>query len=84
MQPIVNNKFSSADLQNRLNSKIDKSGDCWLWTGSVNSRGYGGIIIDGKYRPVSGPALRLIEQLQRLQPAAAADNRPVKEKYRKD
>lgn len=25
----------------RLNAKIDKSGDCWLWTGATNGVGYG-------------------------------------------
>ena len=29
----------------RFWSKVDKSGDCWLWTGSKNSEGYGVIKI---------------------------------------
>ena len=31
----------------RLLEKIDKSGDCWIWTGSKKGR-YAGIVIDGK------------------------------------
>jgi hypothetical protein len=28
-------------MKDRFWSKVDKSGDCWLWTASVNRRGYG-------------------------------------------
>lgn len=28
-------------LSHRLWAKVDKSGDCWLWTGKVNDSGYG-------------------------------------------
>jgi hypothetical protein len=34
--PILNDK-----QRDRFEAKIDKSGECWLWTGSKNSRGYG-------------------------------------------
>src|SRR5689334_7081030 len=27
----------------RFWTKVDKSGDCWLWTGAVNDSGYGAI-----------------------------------------
>ena len=33
----------------RFESKINKSGDCWLWTGAKLSGGYGKIIIDKSY-----------------------------------
>src|SRR5690606_910985 len=39
----------SAALLNRFNSRIDKSGDCWLWTGALRCRstGYGAIKLHG-------------------------------------
>jgi hypothetical protein len=30
-------------LPERLWAKVDKSGDCWIWTGAKSSRGYGTI-----------------------------------------
>lgn len=35
-------------LEERFWEKVDKSGDCWLWTGCVNSYGYGRINIKKK------------------------------------
>lgn len=32
----------------RFWSKVDKSGDCWLWTASKDKDGYGQIRVDGK------------------------------------
>lgn len=32
----------------RFESNIDKSGDCWIWTGRLDKDGYGAIIIDKK------------------------------------
>lgn len=34
------NQYTSVTPVQRFWSKIDKSGDCWLWIGSVNSAGY--------------------------------------------
>ncbi len=34
----------------RFWSKVDKSGDCWLWRGSVNPQGYGTFSFGGKSR----------------------------------
>ena len=28
--------------EERFWSRVDKSGDCWIWTGGLNSKGYGG------------------------------------------
>ena len=35
-------------LEERFWEKVDKAGDCWLWTGSIDSKGYGHIKVDGK------------------------------------
>ena len=35
-------------VENRFWSKVDKSGDCWLWTGYRMSDGYGTIDIDNR------------------------------------
>ena len=35
------------DSPDRFWSKVDKSGDCWLWTAATNSRGYGVTWSDG-------------------------------------
>lgn len=37
-------------LVERFWAKVDLSGDCWLWTGAVNSRGYGQFAVDGRSR----------------------------------
>ena len=37
-----------ATLAERLDRRLDKSGDCWLWTGCMTSHGY------GKIRPCAG------------------------------
>lgn len=35
-------------LAERFWEKVDKSGDCWLWTGTIQHSGYGVLKIDGK------------------------------------
>lgn len=48
MQPRVNGKYAENDLRQRLDKKIDKSGECWLWTGSKDPLGYGNLYFRGK------------------------------------
>ena len=36
----------------RLWEKVDKSGDCWVWTASVDGGGYGQIAVNGTVRGV--------------------------------
>lgn len=38
------------DLSRRFWTKVDKSSDCWLWTGKRNANGYGIVSIGGKGR----------------------------------
>ncbi len=35
------------DPTERFWLKVDSSGDCWLWTGAINDRGYGVFWVDG-------------------------------------
>lgn len=37
-------------LAERFWEKVDKSGDCWLWTGSLDAYGYGEIKLDRSRR----------------------------------
>ena len=40
-------------VQERIENRIDMStSDCWLWLGSVTSRGYGNIGVEGKTKSV--------------------------------
>jgi hypothetical protein len=34
-------------LEDRLWRRVDKSGDCWLWTGACDSKGYGHLGVGG-------------------------------------
>ena len=36
--------------EERFWSRVDKTGECWLWQGCVNGRGYGTFAVDGKRR----------------------------------
>lgn len=36
-----NADFWTAQNRERFNSKVDKSGDCWLWTGTQDGKEYG-------------------------------------------
>lgn len=35
-------------LADRINERIDRSGECWLWTGYLSADGYGAISVGGK------------------------------------
>lgn len=39
---------STPSKADRFHAKVDKSGDCWEWTGSRDINGYGKMIVDGK------------------------------------
>lgn len=36
----------------RFEAKIDRSGDCWIWTGHIRPNGYGAFHVDGKLTSV--------------------------------
>jgi hypothetical protein len=38
----------NAEVQERFLSKIERSDDCWLWTGSLHSKGYGKMSVAGR------------------------------------
>jgi hypothetical protein len=40
---------SRRTFEERFWAKVDKSGDCWLWTGARRPKGYGNLIQHGKY-----------------------------------
>jgi hypothetical protein len=52
----------------RFWTKVDTSGECWLWTGSQNGTGYGQITVGGNHRP------RLVHRL-----SYAMHNGPIPE-----
>ena len=37
-------------MQNRFWSKVNKTAECWLWTGALNHYGYGAFHLDGNAR----------------------------------
>jgi Autographiviridae endonuclease len=39
---------NSVTLVERLTKNVDKSGECWIWTASVNLHGYGQILYRGR------------------------------------
>jgi len=41
---------ASKPIKERFEAKVDKYGDCWIWTGSRTSLGYGHIVFFGKVR----------------------------------
>lgn len=41
--------MDDARLPRRIWVKLDRSGDCWLWTGSCSAGGYGKTTYQGKY-----------------------------------
>lgn len=42
-------RFVQRALADRFWPKVDKSGECWLWTGARDERGYGRIGTGGKH-----------------------------------
>jgi len=47
----ITGRYLPTDPIERFWSKVDKSGDCWLWTAGLNSAGY------GKFGPRHGTAV---------------------------
>jgi len=43
-----------------MQDRIDKSGECWLWTGNVNDKGYGYVVNNGKRERVHRVAYVLV------------------------
>lgn len=48
------------DALSRLMRRVNKTETCWLWTGPVNSSGYGGIGFQGKTQGVHRVAYQLL------------------------
>ena len=72
-KPVVN--LTTTQLENFW-SRVDKSSDCWLWTGSINRDGYGNVGISGQsylthrvaYTAIKGeiPPMLVIDHLCRV------------------
>jgi hypothetical protein len=45
--------FKAVPVEERFWDKVDKSGDCWLWTAGKYSNGYGMIGVNGKVKVAS-------------------------------
>jgi len=41
IRPIIDGRKLRTPLEERFWPKVDKTGDCWLWTGWRNDEGYG-------------------------------------------
>lgn len=52
MQPRINGRFAkhTKPLKERMEQKIDKTEECWEWTGARNERGYSNVWVNGKCR----------------------------------
>ena len=50
MPELINGgRFKSIDLSTRFWSKVDKTSDCWNWTGNKQEQGYGRIRIGKRF-----------------------------------
>lgn len=47
----------------RFWSRVDKAGDCWLWTGGLHPAGYGIVFVSKKIRPALRTAHRVAYEL---------------------
>lgn len=47
-QPRRSGRCAARPTWARFQESIDKSGECWLWTGSQDANGYGQLWIDGR------------------------------------
>jgi hypothetical protein len=63
---------AKSTLSDRFWSKVDKSGDCWLWTGGQNRNGYGLISFDGRHEVAHRTAWRLSGRI--LDPSLTLDH----------
>lgn len=54
-------KWQRRPLAERFWEKVDKSGECWIWTGALLKTGYGSIRIDGKAERAHRVAYELTE-----------------------
>ena len=43
-------RYEGPSLADRFWSKVDKSGECWIWTGTKDQKGYGQIKTTGRVR----------------------------------
>ena len=48
LRPLRKYADKTASLADRVHANTDKTGDCWLWTGSTMNTGYGVVFINGK------------------------------------
>lgn len=51
------------DVAARFWAKVDKTGECWLWTGYVMPNGYGQFRLDGKARLVHRISARMVAEI---------------------
>ena len=59
-------------LEARFWAKVDTSGECWVWTGSLNRNGYGVIAVNHRHEAAHRTAWRLSGRA--LDPALTLDH----------
>ena len=53
-------KGRTKTIEERFWSKVNKSGDCWIWSGAKNQNGYGNILYNGRNKLAHRVAYELI------------------------